>query len=53
MSERTGLLGELWAFLKVRKKWWIGPIVLFVAALTVLILVAERSQNTPFIYDIF
>jgi len=26
--EKLGILGELWAFMRVRKKWWLGPIVL-------------------------
>jgi hypothetical protein len=29
--EKIGILGELWAFMRVRKKWWLGPIVLMLA----------------------
>ena len=34
--ERIGILGELWAFMKVRKKWWLGPIVVTMLLLSVL-----------------
>ncbi len=31
--EKLGILGELWSFMKVRKKWWLGPIVLMLVLL--------------------
>ena len=31
--EKLGIIGELWAFMRVRKKWWLGPIVLMLALL--------------------
>ena len=32
-KEKFGILAELWAFMRVRKKWWLGPIVLMLALL--------------------
>jgi hypothetical protein len=48
-----GLMGELWAFMKVRKKWWLLPIVLIMLLLSALIVFAQGSALAPFIYAIF
>ncbi|MGD8278216.1 MAG: DUF5989 family protein [Gemmatimonadota bacterium] len=48
-----GLMGELWAFMKVRKKWWLLPIVLIMLLLSALIIFAQGSALAPFIYAIF
>jgi hypothetical protein len=53
MSDRIGIFGELWAFMKVRKKWWLGPIVATMLLLTVLIVLTEGSAVAPFIYALF
>jgi len=53
MSDRVGIFGELWAFMKVRKKWWLGPIVATMLLLTVLIVLTEGSAVAPFIYALF
>lgn len=47
------LLKELWAFMKVRKKWWLGPIVLTMLMLSALIVLTEGSAVAPFIYALF
>ncbi|MBF0159356.1 MAG: hypothetical protein HQL58_07500 [Magnetococcales bacterium] len=46
-------LSELWAFLKVRKKFWMLPILLVMAMLAGLILLTEGSVLAPFIYTMF
>ncbi|MDW7681423.1 MAG: DUF5989 family protein, partial [bacterium] len=33
---KLAILSELWQFLKVRKKWWLGPIVFFLLLLAFL-----------------
>ena len=53
LSDRVGIFGELWAFMKVRKKWWLGPIVATMLLLTVLIVLTEGSAVAPFIYALF
>ena len=45
--------GQIWDFLKVRKKWWLTPIVLFLLLLSLLIVLAQGSAVAPFIYAIF
>jgi len=48
-----GLMGELWAFMKVRKKWWLLPIIVIMLMLSALIIFAQGSALAPFIYAIF
>ncbi len=50
---KTSKLGLIWDFLKVRKKWWLTPIILFILMLSLLIVLAEGSAVAPFIYAIF
>jgi hypothetical protein len=40
-------------FLRVRKKWWLTPIMLFLVLLGALIVFAEGSALAPFIYALF
>ena len=47
------LLSELWQFMKVRKKWWLGPIVVTLFLLSVLIVLTQGSAVAPFIYTLF
>jgi hypothetical protein len=47
------LLREFWEFLKVRKKWWLTPIVLMLVLLGGLILFTQSSVVAPFIYTLF
>lgn len=50
---KTGLMQELWAFMRVRKKWWLMPLVLMMLAIGALIAFAQGSVLAPFIYTIF
>lgn len=50
---RPSLLGELWAFMRARKKLWLLPLVLVLVAVGLLITVAQGSALAPFIYTIF
>jgi Family of unknown function (DUF5989) len=47
------LLNELWIYLKVRKKFWLVPIIVTMALLATLITFAQGSALAPFIYSIF
>lgn len=47
------IIKEFWDFLKVRKKWWLAPIVLILLLLGALLLLTEGSALAPFIYAIF
>jgi Family of unknown function (DUF5989) len=53
IKERLSIFGELWAFMKVRKKYWLGPIMIFLLLLGVLIVFTEGSALAPFIYALF
>jgi hypothetical protein len=50
---KLSLLREFWLFLRVRKKWWLGPIVLVLVFLAFLIIFTEGSAVAPFIYALF
>ena len=46
-------LKEFWEFLKVRKKFWLLPILLVLVFFVVLIILSQGSAVAPFIYTIF
>ncbi len=50
---KLSIIAEFWEFLKVRKKWWLTPIVLFLVLLGALIIFTEGSAVAPFIYTLF
>ncbi len=50
---KFAIFGELWLFMRVRKKWWLGPIFFFLLALSILIVFTEGSALAPFIYALF
>ncbi len=52
-KEKIGIVAELWAFMKVRKKWWLGPIVVMLALLGLLVVFTQGSAVAPFIYTLF
>ncbi len=47
------LVGELWAFMRVRKKFWLLPILVVMLLLSGLMVFAQGSALAPFIYTIF
>lgn len=51
--ERLKIFGELWAFMKERKKWWLGPIIFVLLLLGVFIVLTSGSALAPFIYTLF
>jgi Family of unknown function (DUF5989) len=51
--ERFGIFRDLWAFMRVRKKWWLGPILVTMILLSLLIVVTQGSAVAPFIYTLF
>ncbi len=44
---------ELWAFMKVRKKFWLLPIFVMMAIFGGLVVLSQGSAVAPFIYTIF
>jgi hypothetical protein len=53
MAKSRGLVGEFWDFLRVRKKWWLAPIIIMMALVGGLLVFAQGSALAPFIYTIF
>ncbi len=50
---KLSTLAEFWQFLRVRKKYWLAPIVVVLLLLSVLIVFASGSALAPFIYSLF
>jgi len=46
-------LKELWAFLRVRKKLWLTPIIFVMLTIGGLLILAQGSVIAPFIYTLF
>jgi hypothetical protein len=46
-------LGELWAFMKARRKFWMIPIFLVMVLFGALIVFSHGSAIAPFIYTVF
>lgn len=48
-----GLIRELWAFMRARKKYWLLPIFVVMLVVGGLIVLAKGSAVAPFIYTLF
>jgi hypothetical protein len=47
------LIAEFWEFLKVRKRYWLLPIIIMLGIISTLIVFVETSAIAPFIYTLF
>ena len=47
------LLKDLWGFMRVRKKFWLAPIIIVMLLLGALIVLSQGSAIAPFIYTLF
>ena len=52
MSNQSIII-EFWEFMKVRKRYWLLPIVVVLLLLGALIVFTESSAIAPFIYALF
>ena len=52
-DSKLSIISEFWDFLKTRKKWWLGPIILIMLLMGLLIVLTEGSAVAPFIYTLF
>lgn len=52
-SGYLSIFGDLWEFMRVRKKWWLAPILVTMLLLSLLIVVTQGSAVAPFIYALF
>jgi hypothetical protein len=46
-------VAEFWAFLRVRKKYWLLPVIVMMAVFGSLVVLSQGSAVAPFIYTIF
>jgi Family of unknown function (DUF5989) len=47
------ILQELWAFMRVRKKLWLAPLLIVFLAIGALLIAVQSSVLAPFIYTLF
>lgn len=50
---RQSTISEFWEFLRVRKRYWLLPILIVLGLLSSLIVFTEGSALAPFIYALF
>ena len=48
-----GFVGQMWGFLRTRKKWWLLPILAVMLVVGALLVFAQGSALAPFIYTLF
>ena len=48
-----GFLAELWSFMRVRKKFWLVPILIVMGLFGGLLVLSQGSAVAPFIYTLF
>lgn len=49
---KLSIIGELWRFMRVRKKFWLLPLIFLIVLLGLLLIFAQTSPLAPFIYTI-
>ncbi|MBF0122976.1 MAG: hypothetical protein HQL21_06170 [Candidatus Omnitrophica bacterium] len=50
---KMAIFKELWDFLKIRKRFWLAPILIILILLSLLIVFAQSSSVAPFVYTLF
>ncbi|MBU0458857.1 hypothetical protein KJ652_06325 [Patescibacteria group bacterium] len=50
---KLSIFTELWNFMRIRKKWWLLPIIIVIALLGLILVFAQGSPLAPFIYTVF
>jgi hypothetical protein len=51
-TRRSGVVGELWAFVRDNKKWWLIPILFVLLSFGALV-VLSGTGVAPFVYTLF
>ncbi len=47
------LLGDLWGFMRARRKYWLAPLILSLVLMGALLVFTKGSVVAPFIYSLF
>ncbi|MDP8211815.1 MAG: DUF5989 family protein [Candidatus Zapsychrus exili] len=50
---KLSILKEFWDFIRIRKRYWLLPIVIILGILSLLIVITQSSALSPFIYTLF
>tara|TARA_B100000989_G_scaffold298770_1_gene289733 strand:- start:3397 stop:3558 length:162 start_codon:yes stop_codon:yes gene_type:complete len=53
MKDFLELIKDIWDFFKVRKKYWLAPLIITIILMGSLIVFTQGSVVAPFIYSIF
>jgi hypothetical protein len=53
MEAFLDLVKDIWDFLRVRKKYWLAPLIITIVLMGALIVLTQGSVVAPFIYSIF
>ncbi len=53
MKDFLELTKDIWDFLRVRKKYWLAPLIITIVLMGVLIVYTQGTVVAPFIYTIF
>ncbi len=53
MADFIALIKDIWDFLKIRKKYWLAPLIITIVIMGALIIFTQGSVVAPFIYSIF
>ena len=50
---KLSIFKEFWDFLKIRKRYWLAPIVIIIFSIGALLIFAQTSVVAPFVYTLF
>lgn len=50
---KTKLVGEIWDFMRIRKRYWLLPLVMSLVLMGLILISVQGSTLAPFIYTLF
>ena len=50
---KLSILGEMWQFIRLKKRYWLLPIIVILLLVAILLLVTQGTAVAPFIYTLF
>ena len=53
MEALLDLAKDIWDYLKVRKKYWLAPLIITIVLMGALLIFTQGSVVAPFIYSVF
>ena len=53
MAALFDLLGDLWAFMAARRKYWLAPLIVTLVLMGALLVFTQGTVVAPFIYSLF